>query len=200
MFVAVFLFRSITPFLDAIIALITAALIVVVGLMLVGQRWAGVAFFVFPVAVFASPAGREFSFSDTAHSERDETGGFGALMIVAINSMFPHPGFGQSLTPQAIDSLPVIEMLNYAYDLSELQVVEGETFRAVVNNSTNLPHSLTIDSLDIDVYVPAGRFSIIEIDPERIPGSDEGVPMVCTIGEHEVLGMQRALTVSVVPR
>lgn len=60
-FAALFLFRSVRPVLDTTILAIGLALVVVTGGLLAGRRWAA-AYVIFPVAVFASPAGREFSF------------------------------------------------------------------------------------------------------------------------------------------
>jgi hypothetical protein len=235
----VFVFRSLTPMFDATVASISGVLAVVVGFMLAGQRWACMAFLMLPIALFTSPAGREFSFNLSAvddpiwrwHSivgllsvgvgcvaavfvalgKAPPVGnrraplvasmagglGIGALMIVAMSALFPHPGFGQSLSNEKIVSLPEIEMLNYAYDFRELQATAGKTFTAVVKNSTNLPHTITIESLDIDLYVPAGRFSVIEIGPDDVGPSGSRIPMYCTVGDHRALGMERALDIAV---
>jgi hypothetical protein len=234
-----FVFRSLTPLFDTTVALISGVLIVVVAFMLVGQRWSGFAFLVLPVALFTSPAGREFSFNLSAvdnpiwrwHSivgllsvgvgsvaavfvargRPPRNGhhrlrlvanmaggvGLGGLMIVAMSALFPHPGFGQAMSNQKIDSLPVIEMLNYAYDVPKLQASAGNPFSAVVKNSTNLPHTITIESLDIDLYVPAGRFSVIEIGPDEVNPRGSRIPMYCTVGEHRTLGMERTLDLAV---
>jgi hypothetical protein len=234
LFIIVFLYRSVTPFFDGIVTSISAGLIVVVAFMFAGHRWAGVAFAAFPIALFTSPAGREFSFNLSSVDDSiwrwhaiigllslgvssvaavlvalgrvprgprlaaSLAGGvaFGTLMIVAIDAMFPHPGFGRKLTSQTIASLPKIDMLNYAYDLPDLLVANGEGFIALVDNPSNLPHSLTIDSLGIDVYVPAGRYSILEITPEQLLGAEDGLHMYCTVGEHRMLGMERPLIVA----
>ncbi len=67
----VFVFRSLTPMFDATVASISGVLSVVVAFMLAGQRWAGMAFLVLPIALFASPAGREFSFNLSARRRPD---------------------------------------------------------------------------------------------------------------------------------
>jgi hypothetical protein len=233
---AIFVFRSLTPMFDSIIAAISVALVIVIAFMLAGHRWAGLAFLILPVALFASPAGREFSFNLSAvdntiwrwHSVvgllavgvgsvaavfvamgRRPSGarllvtmagglGFGAVMIAAMAALFPHPGSGQSLAKSEIAALPVIDMLNYAYDVPELEANAGTPFKAVVKNVTNLPHTSTIESLDIDLYVPAGRYSIIEIRPDQVSPRGSKIAMYCTVGEHRALGMQRTLDISVV--
>lgn len=96
-----------------------------------------------------------------------------------------------------VESLPEIELLNYAYDYPDLRVAEGTTFAAKVTNTTNLPHSVTIESLDIDLYVPAGRYSILEITPEQLQSIETNLSMYCTIGEHRDLGMSRTLDIAV---
>lgn len=142
----VFVFRSLTPMFDATVASISGVLIVVVAFMLAGQRWAGMAFLVLPIALFASPAGREFSFNLSAVDDpiwrwHSIVGllsvgvgcvaavfvalgrplrvgqrraplvaslaglGLGALMVLAMSALFPHPGYGQSLSSGKIDSL-----------------------------------------------------------------------------------------------
>lgn len=235
LFTGVFAYRSFVPMFDGIITAVTAGLIGVVTFMFVGQRWAGLAFLVFPVAVFTSPAGREFSFNLTAvdspvwkwHSAIGLLSlgvstlaagfvamgrpprpiqlagtlasglGFGGVMIWTISALYPHPGFGRNVPTSALKSLPEIELLNYAYEYPDLRVAEGATFTAKVTNRTNLPHSLTIESLGIDVYIPAGRYSVVEITPEQLQSIETKLSMYCTIGEHRSLGMARTLDIAV---
>jgi hypothetical protein len=231
LFTVVFLIRSFTPMFDPLVFSIAAALAVVVAFMMTGQRWAGLAFYIFPVALFTSPAGREFSFNLSAVDNRLwrwhalvglislgigcvaagfvtighapkrwplTTGfaagvGLGGLMIGAIGALFSHPGYGQTISTATRESLPVIEMLNYGYDVPELQLTENTAFAAVVQNSSNLPHTITIDSLDIDLYVPAGRSSVLELSPEQLTKGANAFPMYCTVGDHATLGMRRSI-------
>jgi hypothetical protein len=232
LFLGTFVMRSAFPAFDPLVFSITIALLAVVVCMFAGQRWAGAAFQVFPVALFTSPAGREFSFNLSAVDDRiwrwhavvglvslgvgmvasvfvmlgRRPGGWtlgasllggagiGALMVAAMAALFGHPGFGQTLSAQTIDSLPVIDMVNYAYDVPELNVQESKNFAIRVKNPSNLPHTITIDSLGIDLYVPAGRSSVLELTAEQMAGP---VPIYCTVGDHRALGMQRNLKFTV---
>jgi hypothetical protein len=235
LFAATFVMRSVMPMLDTIVLSITIALLVVVAFMFIGHRWAGLAFQAFPIALFTSPAGREFSFNLTAvdnsiwrwhaviglvslgvssvvavyvmlgRAPRSRSlaatlvGGlaFGALMIAAISALYSHPGFGRSLSAETVDSLPVIEMVNYGYFAPDLRRTSEGGFAAVVKNPSNLPHTVTIDVLDIDLYVPAGRSSVLEITAQQMQVLTDQLPIYCTVGDHLALGMKDTLRLRV---
>ena len=232
-FAVLFLVRSVTPVLDTTLLSIGALLVVVTGGLLVGRRWAALAYLIFPVAVFASPAGREFSFHLSAIDsagwrwfavlsllslgtsvgvvalvllDRRPTlkmgtasvaGGLllGGLMIVAIQALHSHPAFGDDLSDDEIAALPVIELVNYGY-LADgpITIPTGGTFRAVLENPSDLPHTFTVEELDVEVYVPARRWAIVELDGSSI-GGDE-VEIICTIGDHLEQGMRIQAVVS----
>jgi hypothetical protein len=230
-FLGVFVIRSVFPMFDSIVFSITVALVVVTAAMLIGQRWAGGAFLIFPVALFTSPAGREFAFNLSAIDNRmwrwhsivglvamgitsvvavfvmvgrqprgsalagNLAGGsaLGALMIAALSALHGHPGFGQDLSAQTIDSLPAIDLLNYAYDVPDLKVTDAEGLTVRLDNPSNLPHSVTIDSLNINVFVPAGRSSVLELTAEQLRQERGQLPVYCIVGDHKALGMARTL-------
>jgi hypothetical protein len=138
-----------------------------------------------------NPGGRQLAVSLAGGSV------LGALMIASLSAIHGHPGFGQTLSAQAIASLPAIDLLNYAYDIPDLRVTGTEGLTLRVDNPTNLPHSLTIDSLDINVFVPAGRSSVLEISAEQLQQSQGQLPIYCIVGDHKALGMARTLGFSV---
>jgi hypothetical protein len=231
LFTTAFAVRSVTPALDSLVVSITVALAVVVGFMFAGQRWAGAAFLIFPVALFASPAGREFSFNLSSIDNRTwrvhaivgllglgvssvaavfvmvgnkprgrslaaglfAGAALGALMTAALATIYKHPAFGQDLTAQEIAALPVIEMLNYGYDIPDVQVRPNNGLVVRVNNSSDLPHTVTIDSLGINLYIPAGRFSVLQLTDDQVEFQDDRIPIYCTVGDHQTLGMKRTL-------
>jgi hypothetical protein len=231
LFLGTFVMRSVFPMFDSIVFSITVALTVVTAAMFVGQRWAGGAFLLFPVALFTSPAGREFAFNLSAIDNRvwrwhsivglvamgiscvvavyvmlgRKPGGLhlagslvggsalGAIMIAALASIHSHPGFGQTLSAQTIASLPAIDLLNYAYDIPDISVTGTESLTLRVDNPSNLPHSVTIDSLDINVFVPAGRSSVLEISAKQLQQTRGQLPIYCIVGDHKALGMARTL-------
>ena len=59
--------------------------------------------------------------------------------------------------------------------------------------SPDPPHTFTIDALDLGVYVPAGRWSVIEIDGTDLAAGQ--LELFCSIGDHQANGMQGVLEV-----
>ena len=43
-------------------------------------------------------------------------------MIWSISALFPHPAFGGKMSSSALESLPEIALLNYAYDYPDLSL------------------------------------------------------------------------------
>jgi hypothetical protein len=113
--------------------------------------------------------------------------GLGATLVAVFPMLSPQPAFGRDLDDTAIESLPVIELVNFAYEPIVVEALPGEPFRARLENPSDLPHTFTVEALDLEVYLPARRWAIIEIESE----STESGPLavVCTIGDHLSLGM-----------
>lgn len=119
----------------------------------------------------------------------------GAVMIVGIQALEPHPAFGDDLGDEEVAALPVIELVNYGY-LADgpITVPSDATFRARLDNPSDLPHTFTVEELDVEVYVPAGRWAIVELDGTLLVGDD--VEIICTVGDHLEQGMQIRAAVS----
>ncbi len=119
--------------------------------------------------------------------------GLGALLIAMFPAIAPQPAFGQDLGDDEITRLPVIEMLDFGYDPVVVEVPAGETYRARLHNVTDLPHTFTIEALDLEVFVPAHRWAIIELEPDDLAGAPLAV--ICTIGDHLAQGMASVIEV-----
>jgi hypothetical protein len=111
----------------------------------------------------------------------------GVALVAVFPVLSPQPGFGGDLDAAAIDALPVIELVNYRYEPIVVEAPRGETFRARLDNPSGLPHTFTIEALDLEVFVPAGRWAILEIEADAVAAGP--LPVVCTIGDHLSLGM-----------
>lgn len=111
----------------------------------------------------------------------------GVALIAVFPALSPQPAFGRDLGAEAIAALPVIEMRNYSYAPAVVQAAPGETYLARVTNPSNLPHTMTIKALDIEVFVPAGRWAVLEIEAGDLV--DAPLSVICTIGDHLPLGM-----------
>jgi hypothetical protein len=112
--------------------------------------------------------------------------GFAGLLV----TLDPQPDLGRDLDATTRANLPEVQLLNFAYGLpSEALVVESDgtmRLRARFSNPSDLPHTFTIDDLDVDVYVPAGRSADVDVE---IDPFDEPLRIHCTIGDHTELGM-----------
>ncbi len=117
----------------------------------------------------------------------------GLVLGVALVGVFPllapQPAFGQDLDDATIDALPVIRMFDFGYDpvVVDAEPGAGGAYRARIKNPTALPHTFTIEALDLEVFVPAGRWAVLELAPDDLAGAPLAV--VCTIGDHLALGM-----------
>jgi hypothetical protein len=119
--------------------------------------------------------------------------GVGVALIAVFPILAPQPAFGAGLDSGTLDALPVIEMRDFGYDPVIAQATAGERYLARVTNPTALPHTLTIESLDVEVFVPAGRWAVLEIDADDL--ADAPLAVICTIGDHLVLGMAGVIEV-----
>jgi hypothetical protein len=66
LFVVLFAVRALMPVFDPILLGVAIAAAIISGFMLAGQRWAAVAYLIFPIAVLTSPATEEFAFNLSA--------------------------------------------------------------------------------------------------------------------------------------
>ena len=117
----------------------------------------------------------------------------GAGLIPLFSALAPQAGFGHDLTSEEIDALPVIEMLNFGYNPPIVSLQEGDIYRAKVVNPSDLPHTITIEAIDLEVWVPAGRWSVIEIDGAELAAGQ--LELFCSVGDHQAKGMQAVLEV-----
>ena len=232
-FAVLFLVRSVRPTVDTTLLPIGLALAVLTVALLTGRRWAALAYLSCPVAVFATPAGREFSFHLSAIDSTGwrwfavasllglgtaiglvalvlldrppswRTGGaavvgglaLGLLMIVGIQAIEPHPAFGGDLSDEEIAALPVIELVNYGYLADGAITIPADgVFLARLENPSDLPHTFTIEAVDVEVWVPAGRWAVVEIDGTELPIG--AVAVICTVGDHLDRGMRVDAVVS----
>ncbi len=111
----------------------------------------------------------------------------GVALIAVFPALSPQPAFGRDLDADAIAALPVIEMRNFSFAPVVVDVASDETYRARVTNPSDLPHTLTIEALDIEVFVPAGRWAVLELEAGDL--ADAPLSVICTIGDHLSLGM-----------
>ena len=119
--------------------------------------------------------------------------GLGLALIPLFAELAPQPGFGRDLDRSEIEALPVIEMLNFRFEPAIVSVDSNGVYRAKVVNPSDLPHTITLDALDLEVFVPAGRWSIIEIEgADLVAGQLE---IYCSIGDHRAEGMLALLEV-----
>lgn len=117
----------------------------------------------------------------------------GFALLLVFPALSAQPNFGGDLTAAELDALPVIELLNYRYEPPVVSVAPDGMLRAKLDNPSDLPHTVTIDELDLEVYVPAGRWSVIEIDGQELAATR--YELYCSIGDHRPLGMQALLEI-----
>ncbi len=111
---------------------------------------------------------------------------FGWLLV----TIDPQPDLGADLSAERIAELPQTRLVNFSYGLppSDLIVdVDGQSRLQVrLVNSSDLPHTFTIDDLGVDVYVPAGRQALVDL---AVTDAPDVVTLHCAIGDHRQLGM-----------
>lgn len=118
----------------------------------------------------------------------------GVGLIPLFSAIAPQPGFGRDLDDEEIAALPVIEMLNYRYEPAVVRLGGDGIYRARVENPSSLPHNIVLDELDLEVFVPPGRWSIVEIDVAALSAAGP-LELYCSIGDHYDRGMLALLEV-----
>lgn len=110
--------------------------------------------------------------------------GFAAL-IVAVD---PQPDQGRDLAAPVRDALPEVTLLTYGYSVGEVEAgtVEQGRLQVMLVNDSELPHTLTVDELDVSVYVPAGRQAVLDVE---VPADAGTLPAYCAVGDHREQGM-----------
>jgi hypothetical protein len=104
-----------------------------------------------------------------------------ALIVVLFGAPVARPAAGLDL--------PRIEMTDFAYgELRFATDADGRRW-ARLSNETELPHTFTAPSADVDVYVPSGRTAVV-----MLPAADGPLGVHCAIGDHEALGMVATVT------
>jgi len=85
----------------------------------------------------------------------------GAGLLLLFPVLSPQTGFGADLTSAELDELPVIELLNFRYEPPIVSIQASGVYRAKVDNPSDLPHTVTIDAIDLEVFAPlvVGRSS-----------------------------------------
>jgi hypothetical protein len=117
----------------------------------------------------------------------------GVGLIPLFSSLAPQAGFGGDLSTEELDALPVIEMLNFGYNPPIISLQAGDVYRAKVLNPSDLQRTITIEAIDLEVYVPAGRWSVIELDGSELATGQ--LELFCSIGDHRAQGIQALLEV-----
>jgi hypothetical protein len=133
------------------------------------------------------------------HAVRRSAGPMAILAAVAFTvglmALDPQPDLGRGLDAATRASLPEVTLVNFAYGLPAddliVDVDGSERLRALFDNPSDLPHTFTIDALDVDVYVPAGRRTYVDIAIERTAA--QPLSIHCAIGDHRDLGMVATL-------
>jgi hypothetical protein len=125
--------------------------------------------------------------------------GGGLALGIALVAMFPalspQPAFGHGLDDESVAALPVIEMVNFAYDPVVVEAGTDAMYRARLVNPSDAPHTFTIEAIGLEVYVPAGRWAVLELAEDDLAGAPLAV--ICTIGDHLALGMAGVVEVVV---
>ncbi len=116
----------------------------------------------------------------------------GLAFLVLAPAVADHPGFGRDLSHAELAALPTIDLLNDRYDPGVVTIDRSGTHRFRLDNPTDVPHTVTIDAIDLEVWVPARRWSVIEFDAGELP---ETVAFHCSVGEHRQRGMSGVLEV-----
>lgn len=115
---------------------------------------------------------------------------------VGLVTLDPQPDLGRGLDAATRATLPEVALVNFAYGLPAgdlIVAVDGrERLRVLLDNPSDLPHTFTIDAAGVDVYVPAGRRTFVDIAIERMDA--EPLSVHCAIGDHRDLGMVATLS------
>lgn len=85
----------------------------------------------------------------------------------------------------------VIELADVVFRPNLIELPAGRPVTLRLENTGELPHTLTIDELGLDAYVPAGRWTAIDV---VAPTTD--VAAHCAIGDHADQGMQAVVRVT----
>ncbi len=119
--------------------------------------------------------------------------GFAAALVVAD----PQPDLGRDLGADERNALVDIGLVNFAFAVPSGAVddyvvtTDGVArFRARLVNDSDLPHTFTIEAFGLDVYVPAGRDAVVDVDARA---TTSAVRVVCLVGDHADLGMVATL-------
>ncbi|MFL1381721.1 cupredoxin domain-containing protein [Nocardiopsis protaetiae] len=115
----------------------------------------------------------------------------GAVLGLGLVLVSPQLDDTGALTPDQVAALPTVAMVDFKFEPGQLTVAEGRPVAFRFTNDTDGSHSFAIESLGIDVTVPAGRTRTVVVDLE--PGV---YPFVCSVGSHEENGMVGRLTVT----
>ena len=118
----------------------------------------------------------------------------GVAFVATFPALSPQPAFGKGLDDDSVAALPVIEMVNFAYDPVVVEAGTDAPFRARVVNPSDAPHTFTIEAIDLEVYVPAGRWAVLELTQGDLAGAP--LTVICTIGDHLTLGMAGVVEVA----
>jgi len=123
--------------------------------------------------------------------------GAGAF-VVLLTTIDPQPDLGRDLTATERADLPRVGLVNFAFALPSdefddylVTTTDGteptKRFRVELDNPSDVPHTFSVEQLDLDVHVPAGRTATIDVD---VPG-DVGtvIEVICLVGDHADLGM-----------
>jgi hypothetical protein len=119
-----------------------------------------------------------------------------ALFAVALGVIDPQPDTGRGLDATRASALPTVDMVNYAYagELGRVIVdVDGQRrLQMRLTNPSDLPHTFTVDELGLEVYVPAGRETVVDV---AVPARRGTFTVHCAIGDHLAQGMVTSLVV-----
>jgi plastocyanin len=100
---------------------------------------------------------------------------------------------GRTVTTPANETLPVVAK-EYSFDPSAIQVSGAGRLTVTLRNEGSLAHNLELFRGDEEIggtsTLPAGRSESVQLNLEH--GSYR---MVCTVGDHEQLGMKGTVEV-----
>lgn len=77
----------------------------------------------------------------------------GGLIVAAM----PVQGMATGISPETLDSLPVVSAANFEFGQKELRVKVGETVAYKLTNADKEAHYLDIDELNVHAPIPAGK-------------------------------------------